>query len=139
MADLDDRHLIDAGLTLLRADTGLVVVPDAEGVVPAVPVSPYVRVYAMVSRPDAADGQALDGRSRTTITRWYCHSVGATEPAAIAVAMRVRAALLDQRPIVPDWSTGMIRQEVARPPARSEDAGTPVYDAVAVYKLAATS
>jgi hypothetical protein len=126
MANLDDRVLIDAGLALLRADAGLVVYPDAEGAVPLSPTPPYVRVYGAVERtPDR-----LDGTSGQMTTRWWCHCVGATEPAALAVAMRVRVALLDQR-----VAGGMVRQEVQPPPTRDESTGTAVYDVVAVYRL----
>lgn len=129
MADLVDRALIDAGLTLLRADATLTVYPDPEGMVPPTPAPPYVRVYGAVERPPGPHN-ALDGLSVHTVTRWYCHCVGATEPAAIAVGMRVRAALLDQR-----VAGGMIRQEASPPPARDETTGVPVYDAVTVYRL----
>lgn len=139
MADLDDRTLVDAGLGLLRADRGLVVYPDAEGVVPAAPEPPYVVVHSYVERPAADESHGLDGRSSAATVRWYCHAVGATEPASLAVAMRVRAALLDQRVTVPGWSTGLIRQEAAQPPGRDEAASTPVYTAAVVYVLAATA
>ena len=130
MADLTDRQLVDAGLALLRADLGLKVYPDAEGAVPATPSPPYVRVYAAVSRP-SGPGNAIDGLSVQRVTRWWCHCIGATEPAALAVAMRVRVALLDAR-----ISGGMVREDVGeRPPDRDETTGVPVYDAVRVYRL----
>ena len=130
MADLIDRQLLDAGLTLLRADPALVVYPDVEGQVPATPEPPYVRVYGAVGRPPGP-GNALDGLSRQLTARWWCHCVGTTEPAALAVAMRVRVALLDAR-----INGGMVRQEVGdQPPVRDETTGVPVYDVVAVYRL----
>jgi hypothetical protein len=130
VADLDDRWLVDGGLALLRADAGLTVYPDAEGVVPAVPVAPYVRVYGAVSRPPGTHN-ALDGRSALCVVRWWCHCIGANEDAALAVAMRVRAALLDQ------WVHGdLVREDVAdRPPMRDESLGASVYDAPRVYRL----
>ena len=136
--DLSDRALIDAGLALLRADTALVVWPDPEGVVPATPEPPYVMVLAYVERP-RDDRAALDGRSTAATARWYIHAAGGTEPAAIAVAARARAVLLDVRPSVAGWSTGQIWQEAAQPVTRDESTGVPVHDLVTVYRLDATS
>lgn len=139
MADLGDRHLVDAGLALLRADSGLVVWPDAAGAVPTTPVPPYVRVHYAVERPAGGEGCALDGRSAAWTVRWWCHSVGASEDAVLAVAVRVRAALLDVSPVVTGLSCCRIRQEAAQPPSRDTGVTTPVWEQTTVYRLDATT
>lgn len=139
MADLLDRRLVDAGLTLLRADTGLVVWPDPSGAVPDVPAPPYVRVHANVERPNGGEGCALDSRSAAWTARWWCHSVGSSEDAVIALAMRVRAALLDVRPAVTGLSCGMIRQEASQPPSRDTDVTPAIWEQTTIYRLDATT
>lgn len=134
MADLVDHGLVDVALALLRADPGLTVYPSPDGVVPATPATPYVRIYGSVERLPGAHN-ALDGVSRWATVRWWCHCVGATQSAALAVAVRVRAALLDQRPTVVGRSCGLIRQEAQPPPTRDESTGVSVYDVVAVYRM----
>lgn len=135
MADLFDQAHVDAGLALLRADPGLTVYPGPDGVTPRTPDRPYVRVYATVERPAVALGNALRGASTEAVVRWWCHCVADSEPAAVAVAMRVRAALLDQRPVIAGRSCGLIRQAEARPPMRDETTGVQVMDLVQVYRL----
>lgn len=137
MADLVDKAHIDAGLNLLRADTSLVVYPDADGntPAPAARAQRYVRVYASIERPRAIDGNALDGLSVAWTVRWYCHCVGPNEYSAAAVAMRVNRALMDKRPAITGRSVGLIEQESDSPPARDESTGSEVIDAVAVYRL----
>lgn len=136
MADLIDALLIDAAPALLRADASLMVYPDAEGNVPESPVAPYVRWYAHVEWPADGEADALDGLSVTTVTRWYLHCVGATEQAAAAVAMRVRAALLNARPnTVTGRTCGLIYMEAAEPTNRSELGSAPLYDRPVVYAM----
>jgi hypothetical protein len=65
--------------------------------------------------------------------------VGATEDAVLAVAMRVRAALLDVRPTVTGLSCGLVRQEAAQPPARDTDVTPAIWEQTAVYRLDATT
>lgn len=139
MTDLGDRYLIDAGLALLRADTGLVVWPDASGAVPAMPTPPYVRVHYAVERPAGGEGCALDGRSAAWTARWWIHSVGSSEDAVLALAMRVRAALLDVSPVVAGLACGMIRQEAAQPPSRDTDVTPAIWEQTTVYRLDATT
>lgn len=136
MSDLLEKWHIDAALSLLRADPGLVVYPDSEGNVPLAPVVPYVRVYTSIETPDGHPANSLAGLSSTWVVRWYCHCIGATEYAAAAVAMRVRVALLDQRPVVTGRSCGLIRKE-AGPPATSRDESTGIstYDRTDVYRV----
>jgi hypothetical protein len=139
VADLFDAQHIDAGLSLLRADASLTVYPDAEGNVPAAVdmASEYVRVHTAIERPTGISGAAnrLDGLSSTAVVRWYCDCVGPNEYASLAVGMRVRAALLDQIPVIAGRTCGPIRQEAAAPTTRSEVTGIPVYDRVYVYRM----
>lgn len=140
MADLLDKLHIDAALTLLRADTGLVVYPDAAGNAPSTPVADqaYVRVYAHIERPYDAAANALAGQSGTWTVRWWCHCAGPNDAAANAVAMRVRAALLDVRPTIAGRLCGLIRQEASQPATRDEDLGPTVIVRTDVYRLTTT-
>jgi hypothetical protein len=135
MADLLDKAHVDAALTLLRADAGLTVYPDAEGNTPAVRAQRYVRVYAHIERPRSAEGNALDSRSVAWTTRWYLHCVGPNEPSATAVAMRANRALMDVRPTIAGRSCDLIEQEASNPPTRDESTGAAVFDQVDVYTL----
>lgn len=135
MADLLDKLHIDAGLDLLRADAALVVYPDTEGNVDIEPSPPYVRVYSYIERPPDDPANGLDGLSSAWTTRWYCHCIGANESSAAAVAMRVRAALLDVRPTITGRSCDLIKQEAANPPTPDSSTGPTVLDAVVVYRL----
>lgn len=138
MADLLDLAHINAGLALLRADASLVVYPDAEGFTPVVPAPKYVRVYATIERPADAGANALAGASQQWVTRWYCHCVGANEYSALAVQMRVRANLLDVRPVIAGRNCGLIREDQALPPTKDDSTGGTVFDAVVVYRLITT-
>lgn len=136
MADLLDKLHIDAGLGLLRA-AGLTVYPDPEGNTPAPAgrAQAYVRVYTSIERPVDSPGNSMGGASNTWTVRWYCHCVGPNEYSSAAIAMRVRAALLDQRPTIVGRSCGLIRQADAYPTNRDETTGTPVMDTAVVYRL----
>lgn len=147
MSDTLDEDHAQLALDLLRADVALTVY---DGVVPnptlaplepvdAAP-TPYVLVYAVVSRPADMAGAAntLDGRSATFLVRWYCHCVGASASAARIVAGRVRAALLDVRPTLTGRTCGMIRQDGSMAPQRDESTGRVVMDAVSIYSLVTT-
>lgn len=135
MSDLLDKQHIDAGLDLLRADGGLTVYPSSEGLTPFNPEPPYVRVYATIDRPADASANSLRGTSQVWVVRWICHCVGLNEYAAAAVGMRVRAALLDQRPTISGRNVGMIREDQALPPIKDDTTGRQVIDAVAVYRM----
>lgn len=138
MADLLDKLHVDAGLDLLRADGSLTVYPNAEGHTPANPVPPYVRAYVAFDRPADAGGNALIGLSSTWTVRWYLHCVGANEYAATAVGMRVRAALLDQRPTIAGRNCGLIREDSANVPIRDSSTGVEVFDYLVIYRLQTT-
>lgn len=135
--DLDELHA-QAGLALLDADAVLTVY---DGKVPdPTPAPPYVLVYTTVARPsgEAGAANALDGASQTFVTRWMCHCVGESAAAARAVAMRVRAALLDQRPTIAGRSCNPIRQDDVQSPVKDETTGRPVMDLVATYSMITT-
>jgi len=135
VADLLDRLHYDAALDLLRAVPNLTVFPDAEGFTPINPPTPYVRVYLAIDRQADAGGNSLAGVSQAWTTRVYCHCVGATEYAAIAVQMLVRSGLLDVRPVIAGRNCGPWREEQATPPARDEGTGVVAFDAISVYRL----
>jgi hypothetical protein len=122
----------DAILALLRADASLTVYPDASGKIPAGAAPPYVRVYMHVERPL---GPTMDMVSSRVVARAICHSVGANDIAARAVAQRVAARLLDVRPVIAGRTAWPIRHEQNQPPARDESTGTVVIDQVDVYRL----
>jgi len=138
MADLLDKQHADAGLGLLRADAQLTVYPDPEGLTPFDPEPPYVRAYVTIERPADAAGNSLAGLSQQWVTRWILHCVGLNEYAALAVAMRARAALLDQRPTIAGRNCGMIREEQYVPPVKDDSTGRQVFDAVCVYRMITT-
>jgi hypothetical protein len=122
------------GLALLTA-AGLTVydgkLPDsATDVAP-----PYVLVYTFAAWPDADGAQGLDGLSGTCVVTWYCHCVGGNDTAALVVAGRVRAALLDQRPTIAGRSVDMIRHMSSLLPDRDEALRRSVIDHVHVYQL----
>lgn len=138
MSDLLDEQLVDAGMALLRADSGLTVYPDANGITPESPSPPYVRVYSYIERPSDATENNLNGASGSWTVRWIAHCVGANEIAARAVAMRVRAAWLDIRPVVTGRACGLIRHDGSQPPRRDSDLGYQVFDQVEMYRLTST-
>lgn len=134
MADTLDEDHAQAALALLDADPALTVF---DGKVPDGTIPPYVLVYTEVSRPSGDGGVAntLTGTSATFLVRWTCHCVGETAAAARAVAMRVRVALLDQRPVINGRNCGPIRQDEVLAPNRDETTGRLVMDAISIYSL----
>lgn len=136
MTDGFDQAIVDAGLNLLRADTGLTVydgaVPDP---LPDVNAHPWVLVYTTVEWPADDPNGALDGLTGRAVARWYCHCVGANQQASRAVAQRVRTQLLDKRPAIAGMVAGLVRHEQDQPPIRDEVLGQVVIDSVHVYRL----
>lgn len=136
MTDGLDQAVIDVGLDLLRADSGLVVVDGSEpGPHPA---PPYVLVYTTMAWPgDDPDSQSLDAMTSRGIARWICHSIGETAKASRAVAQRVRTQLMDARPAVDGVTCGFIRFEQDDPayPDRNKVTGVEVIDTMTVYRL----
>ena len=103
--------------------------------IPTTVVPPYVRVYFSANRPPGADGNALDGTSKTLMFRAICHCVGGNDTAALAVAQWVETALLDVRPTVAGRSSGLIRQDSALDPNPDESTGQLVVDVIQTYRL----
>jgi hypothetical protein len=134
--DVDLLHA-NAGLNLLAANMATLAapIPVHDGVVPPNAPRPYVLVYTTISRPIAADGNALDGRSSAVHVRWICHCVGETQAASRAVGMQVRISLLDIRPTITGRACDLIREETVLDPTRDETTGVAVMDQVRVYTL----
>lgn len=136
MTDGFDQAMANVGLDLLRADVNLTVydglVPDP---FPDVAANPYVLVYTTVEWPADDPNGALDGLTGRAVVRWICHCVGANQIAARAVAQRVRTQLLDKRPAIAGMVPGLIRHEQDAPPTKDEITGTPVMDAMHVYRM----
>jgi hypothetical protein len=140
MTDPLNKAATKAGLELLRADLVLAAAGVHDGEVPNGSTRPYVLVYPWTNRPEDADSDALDGRSRTLLVRWICHCVGETRESAEAIAQRVQDALLDVTPVVPGWTVaaGLIKQESSAEPVLDKETGVAVYDARATYKCRIT-
>lgn len=146
MTDGLDQALATAGVVLLQADTSLTVF---RGGVPGPANPPYVVVRTTVGRPSDDEDNSGDGRSRVWVARWYCYCVGgggtgstveSAEVAAIAVAQRVRTALLDVSPVIAGLSCSRIRWEESSPPdGPNETTGSPVREAIEIFSLRATS
>lgn len=137
-----DQALINAGLALLQADLGPPALVVFDGVVPANTSvnAGYVLVYTTISRPSDDPDNSADGKTRVWVARFICHCVGGTAASARGVAQRVRTALLDVRPVVAGLSCGPLRMEGdSQPPQRDETTGPLVMDAVATYRVRATS
>lgn len=141
-----DQALVNAGIALLRLDTALVVYPG--GVPTPTPNPPYVVVRSYVEWPAFAAGDSLDGVSGSPTVKWYCYCVGGGQDAtpetasiaAIGVAQRVRAQLLNKRPVIAGLNLGMIRQDVgAGTPTPNETTGVPVMETLSIYRLMAAS
>ncbi|XTZ17047.1 hypothetical protein ACQSSU_06620 [Micromonospora echinospora] len=127
----DDPHAV-AFLTLLRA-TGMRVFPDVQGNTPtATTALPYVVAWVSV-RYDL--GPTIDGWSSRGVATATVHSVGATDTAARVTANRVRAALLDVVPDMPDRKAYPIRHDDAPPARPDESTGRRVYDQIDLYRL----
>lgn len=127
-----------AFLTLLDADNTAPALVPLDGEVPQGTLPPYVLVYASVRVPEAGaepDKSNLNFDSLAVRGRAICHSVGANALAARQVADRVRAALLDVRPVVAARTCSPIRWVDGQDTQRDESIGTGVFDQVDVYEF----
>jgi hypothetical protein len=133
MADdfLEELHA-QAALGLLAADTNLV---SLDGVVPNGTDPPYALLYSTALWPVDGAANALDGKAITVQATWTVHCVGLTAPAARAVQMQVREALLNQRPSIVGRVCGLIRHDQALPPTRDNTTGRVVMDAVSTFSM----
>lgn len=134
-----DTAVIQAGLDLLRADPLLQL---QDGVVEPGVLRPYVVAYAYRRVPRDETSNALDGLSRTVIVRWILHGVGETRESATAMQQRARRQMLDRLlvlPAYPGLGLTLIEEERAdEPNSPNESTGTPVFDALSVYKVRVT-
>lgn len=96
---------------------------------------PYVVVYFADTDPEEPDSRALDGTPGRFVQRAYVHSVGENALAALAVADRVRARVLNVVPNIVGRSCFPIRREDGQPVLRDEGTGPPVMDKADVYRL----
>lgn len=130
-----------AAFLALLTDDGLTVydgaVVDENGEPIDQPPPQYVLVYSYFETPDGTvspDAISLTGASIELAPRMYAHCVGVTAQSARATAARVRAAVLDQVPVMAGRTCGPIRWREGQPPRRDEDVpGNPVHDQVDVY------
>lgn len=129
----------DAIIALLDADNVVPALVVFKGGIPKTldptPSPPYVVVYFADTDPEAAESRSLTGRSERFVQRAYCHCVGGNESAALSVAQRVRAALLDVVPTVAGRQCFPIRREDSQPPRRDESTGQVIQDRVDTYRL----
>jgi hypothetical protein len=124
---------VDAGLGLLRADSGLTVY---DGAVPKSPADHYVLLYTYRELPTgliAPQKIKLTGKS-TVVNMWmYCHCIGTDAITSRAIQGRVQAALLDQTPVVAGRTCWPIRWVEGTQAQRDETTGPLVIDNVDVY------
>ena len=123
MTDTLDEDHAQVVLALLAANPNIAHVFDGAVSNPT-PDPPYVLVYTSVSRPFGAPSNGLDAASKTVVTRVKCKCVGLNAALARAVGMQVRAALIDQRPVIAGRNCGPIHEDDApAPPDRDESTG----------------
>lgn len=123
----------DAGLGLLRADTGLAIY---DGAVPKGPADHYVLVYTYRELPTglvAPDKVKLTGKSTVVNMVMYCHCVGTDGVTSRAIQGRVQAALLDVIPVVAGRTCFPIRWAEGTQAERDEEILALVVDNVDVY------
>lgn len=128
----DDPHAV-AFLSLLRGVSGLRVFPDPEGNTPtATTALPYVVAWISV-RYDL--GATIDLRSTRGVATATVHSVGLNDTSARITAGKVRTALLDVVPTMPNRQSYPIRHDDSPPARPDESTGRRVYDQIDVYRL----
>jgi hypothetical protein len=125
----------DAIMALLDGDNTAPALVVFKGSVPAATAPPYVCVYFADADPEQPDSRPLDGTPQRFMIRAYVHSVGGNETAALAVAQRVRTALLNVVPNIAGRSCFPIRREEGQPIRRDESTGGLVQDKADVYRL----
>lgn len=131
---LDELHA-QAFLVPLRANLALNVL---DGVVPApFPGPPFVLLYVSVEWPPGEEGigNSIEGSSVTCRATGVIHCVGATAAACRAMAMQVRASLLDVRPVIPGRECTRITLDDVQPPGKDETTGSVVMDSVVTYSF----
>jgi hypothetical protein len=99
---------------------------------------PYTVVYFTVQTPtgeQAPDAVDLIGNSDVINLSIYVHNVGGSAQAARNVSWKVRAALLNVKPVVAGRVCHPIRQVDDAPPVKDESTGTLIMDLADVYRL----
>lgn len=97
---------------------------------------PYVLVYFRLRTPSGVEAPelvSLEQASDVLDTWAYCHNIGSTPDAALAVAGRVRTQLLGVVPAIAGRVCFPIRHDDGQPVQRDEATGATVYDLVDVY------
>jgi hypothetical protein len=125
-------------LDLLDADSDAPALVALNGQVQKTQLPPYVVVYFRLHTPagtEAPEKVSLEATSDVLDAWAYCHSVGGNPTAALAVAGRVRAALLGVEPVIAGRICYPIVHDDSQPTNRDETTGTPVYDHVDVYRF----
>jgi len=115
-----------AVLALLTADTSLKVYDGLVPVNPSTgkpPTRPYVVVYAPTGRSTVSN---LTGQSGDLSASIQTTCVGDTAESCRITARRVKAALLDVRPVVVARVSYPIRHEDSQPPRADQDVQPPV-------------
>ena len=109
-----------------------------DGKVPPDTAPPYTVVYFTITTPGgevAPDAVDLVGNSDVIVLNIYTHNVGGNAQAARAVGWKVRAALLNIKPVVAGRVCHPIRQVDDAPPVKDESTGTLIMDLADVYRL----
>lgn len=123
------RAHIDAVVALLNASPNVVV---HDGIVPNNAALPYVVVFA---DQGAADPTSLAYASDWRTFHLHTTCVGSTQLQVRALAERVDAALLDQRPTVAGRSVAPLRKALTQPVRQDTDVDPPVLFAADVWVL----
>jgi hypothetical protein len=125
----------DAFVALLDADNTNPPLVVFKGKVPTGAQPPYACVYFADHDPEQPDSRPLDGTPQRFVMRAYIHSVGGNETASLAVAQRVRTALLNITPNIAGRICFPIRREDGQPVTGDESTGALVMSKADVYRL----
>jgi hypothetical protein len=109
-----------------------------DGKVDTAAVLPYTVVYFTITTPGgevAPDAVDLTTMSDVIVLNIYTHNVGGNAAAARAVSWKVRAALLNVKPVVAGRKCHPIRHWDDAPPVRDESTGSMIMDLADVYRL----
>lgn len=131
----EELDIVEAGLALLRSHPHLTVFPDANGNIDQNADPPYVVVHSNVDYPKNGIANTLTGSSDCVQAYWYCHSVGATRDAALAVSNMVRLSLLNKWITVSGFNSGIIERLAGTAMSEDIDSGTPIFEITSVYSV----
>lgn len=125
-------------LDLLDADNVSPALVVLNGRVPEGQRPPYALLYFALRTPtgrDVPELVSLESTSDVVVASAYCHNVGGDPHGALAVAGRVRTALLGVTPSIAGRVCAPIEQVDAMPTDRDESTGEPIFDQVTVYEF----